>query len=342
MGYSLSLNKTGRKLVVVDYISTYYSGEIYKINIYDITNDAISLDISINGDFNNGSPLGTLSINTVSFNGEGTKFAIVETDNTKGVLIYNTLLSSFESPFIYPTTPTSINNLFSLQFSHNSDKIIYCVDTVTPNQIYAIISDTSNTLIGNPIEIESSYPNISKGYVPLSINFDGNIVAISHNETTVKVYTYNDPSWVQLGQDISDNGATEFGFSISLDASGTKLAIGSPSNNLVNVYEYSISSWTQFGQTIYGPSNGNSGFSVSLDASGAKLAIGCPSNNLVEVYEYSDPSWTLLGNTIHGPTNSDFGHIVDLNNTGNILAIGAPIYDNSNGYFAVYRHEELI
>jgi hypothetical protein len=144
----------------------------------------------------------------------------------------------------------------------------------------------------------------------VSLSADGSIVAIGapYNDGNgngsghVRVYEYNGTSWVQLGADI--DGEAEFdqsGWSVSLSADGSVVAIGAPYNNgngsgsgHVRVYEWINSSWVQRGADIDGEAvDDNSGYNVSISADGSIVAIGAPYNGgngifsgHVQVYEY--------------------------------------------------------
>ena len=98
--------------------------------------------------------------------------------------------------------------------------------------------------------------------------------------------------WQQLGQDIDGEASNdESGYSVSLSADGTKVAIGATYNDgsgnvssdnrgSVRVYQYNGTSWIQMGQDIDGEASlDRSGYSVSLSADGTKVAIGAYLND---------------------------------------------------------------
>ena len=155
----------------------------------------------------------------------------------------------------------------------------------------------------------------------------------------------------QLGADIvgADAGA-EFGTSVSLNAVGTRVAIGAPvwssSKGKVQVYErFSGGAWTQLGQTISGTVNNRLvGESVSLNSAGDRIAVGEPNGDRVKVYEYdtSTSAWSQLGATINGEAgNDDTGQFVSLSSDGSRLAIGAPGNDgaiSNGGHVRVFEY----
>ena len=203
--------------------------------------------------------------------------------------------------------------------------------------------------LGGDINGESTGDN--SGY-SVSLSGSGSRVAIgalfnncpSSNSGHVRVYGYSGSSWGQLGADLcgSDND-DEFGHSVSLSGSGSRLAVGAPFNDdaggntgQVQVFDYG-GTWTQIGNDIGGTGwDDNAGFSVSLSDDGTRLAIGSPMNDnpgtnsgQVRVYTYSNGSWNQLGNDISGSNSGDqLGYSVSLSSDGNRLAVGIPLNDN--------------
>jgi len=92
----------------------------------------------------------------------------------------------------------------------------------------------------------------------------------------------------QLGADINGEAAVDkSGFSVSLNATGDRVAIGATLNDgnginsgHVRIYSWNGMAWTQLGADINGEAAGDqSGFSVSLNATGDRVAIGATLNN---------------------------------------------------------------
>ena len=127
--------------------------------------------------------------------------------------------------------------------------------------------------------------------------------------------------FVITGSDVNGEDSDDyFGWSVSLDADGDRMAIGAIYNDgngnnsgHVRVYALSSGTWTQLGSDINGEaSNDQSGRSVSLNAAGDRVAIGAPYNDgaykysgHVRIYAYSSNAWTQLGSDIDGEANSD-------------------------------------
>ena len=205
---------------------------------------------------------------------------------------------------------------------------------------------------GNKIIGEAAY---DESGISVSINDAGTIVAIGsiHNDGNgtdaghVRVYEYNSGTWIQKGTDIDGEAAgDESGTSVSLNNSGTILAIGSPKNDgngvdagHVRIYEFASNTWTQVGSDIDGEAAGDeSGTSVSLSNSGTILAIGSPKNDgngvdagHVRVYEFASNTWTQVGSDIDGVAGDELGASLNLNGLGTILVVGAPLADGEAG-----------
>jgi hypothetical protein len=186
----------------------------------------------------------------------------------------------------------------------------------------------------------------------VSLSADGTIVAIgapNNNGYTghVRVYKNIAGTWTQIGSDIDGETADDVsGYSVSLSADGSVVAIGAYGNDgngveagHVRVYQNNAGSWTQIGSDIDGEAAGDdSGYSVSLSDNGSVLAIGAPSNDSltghVRIYENNAGNWTQIGSDIDGETQwNGSGWSVSLSADGTEVAIGA-VYNSDNGTYA--------
>jgi hypothetical protein len=204
--------------------------------------------------------------------------------------------------------------------------------------------------LGEDIYGEASFD--SSGY-SVSLANDGNRLAIGapgndgngERSGHVRVYSWSDNAWLQLGDDIDGETAGDLsGFSVSLSDEGNRLSVGAPTNDgngpdsgHVRVFTWSGTSWVQLGEDIDGEAAGDwsgSSMAVSLSADGSRLAIGAQRNERstghVRVYEWSGTAWLQLGDDIDGDMPGDgFGRSVSLAAGGNLLAISAPYKDGS-------------
>tara|TARA_Y100001954_G_scaffold149742_2_gene159219 strand:+ start:2633 stop:8311 length:5679 start_codon:yes stop_codon:yes gene_type:complete len=220
-------------------------------------------------------------------------------------------------------------------------------------------------------DIDGKHEGILFG-ISVSLSADGTIFAAgalynSGNKGHVRVYKWNDSAWNQMGNDIDgEANNNKFGWSVSLSADGTILAIGATYNDVntgnendntghVRVYEWNGINWDQLGADIDGEAAGDhSGYSVSLSSDGKIVAIGAERNSgngnesgHVRVYDYDEnrnPEWKQLGSDIDGEAAGNHSGIsVSLSSDGTILAVGAP-YNNgpanisSIGHVRVYQY----
>ena len=215
-------------------------------------------------------------------------------------------------------------------------------------------------------DINGNIPNQQSGF-SVSLNNAGNIVAIGSPYFTanglVKLYIYNDVSWVQLGSTIVGEALYDcLGVSVVLNGIGDIVAIYAPSADGVNgantghtrIYKYSNNDWVQLGQDIDGtlqfeasPENDSNTY-ISLNTLGNIVAIGNYRANQyigeVKVFKYSVNSWIQLGNTISGEGDY-FGFSVSLNSTGYILAASATHNSGANGIQSgsvrIYKYNDI-
>ena len=264
------------------------------------------------------------------------------------------------STSLIPRNPTSIDlgsiakywgNAYIRDISTTNIDVFGSLKTYKYDETYRKLGETITNLSGSTNDVFGSR---------VAINDEGNIIAVTsggfsptgtHLPTDskfVRIYKYNDISWVKISPDISGASA------VSLNSNGTIAAI---SNNYINshintgqvkVYRYvNDNSWVQISQTIVYTTDDNA---ISLNASGNILAIGSPSSNAngflsgsTSVYKHiTDGSWIQLGQTIGGgEPEAEAGYSVSLDSTGYILAIGAvgvsSNFNISNGQVRVYR-----
>jgi len=180
----------------------------------------------------------------------------------------------------------------------------------------------------------------------------------------------------QLGADINGEAVwDESGYSVSLSADGTRVAIGALGNagngtrsGHTRIYEYdSINGWTQLGADINGEAAWDeSGYSVSLSSDGTRVAIGAPGNDgggsisgHSRIYEHDGinedadgiDGWTQLGTDIDGEAAGDSeaageesGYSVSLSGDGTRVAIGAPGNDgggDTSGHTRIYEYDGI-
>jgi len=189
----------------------------------------------------------------------------------------------------------------------------------------------------------------------VAISADGNRVVVGAytngdggtDAGHVRVYELSGGTWVQLGGDIDGQDEGDWcGFSVSVSADGTRIAIGSRNSSAngansghVRVFTYGSGTWTQIGQDIMGESSNDlAGRSVSLSADGSRLAIGAVGDGgvgtnagYVQVYTEIGGTWTQLGVDIDAEGAGDAcGASVSLSGNGTLQAIGSS-FNSGNG-----------
>jgi hypothetical protein len=207
-------------------------------------------------------------------------------------------------------------------------------------------------------DINGEAPNDVAGS-SISLNTNGNRIAIgaSSNDGVngsssghCRIYEWNGSAWNQLGSDIDGEAANDFSGSVSINTTGTIVAIGASGNDAggtntgqVRVYEWNGSSWIQKGSDIDSDNtNASFGSLLSIDEAGTTfIASGYSFLNgalgFVKIYTWNGSNWVQKGQTILGDNGSDFlGTDVDINEDGSIIAVGA-VTGNANGYARVLK-----
>ena len=191
---------------------------------------------------------------------------------------------------------------------------------------------------------------------------DSNTVAIGapfndgngHYSGHVRIYKWRGNTWVQIGNDIDGEAASDlFGFSVSMPDS-TTVAIGGVNNigngfysGHVRIYRWNGSNWLQKGSDIDGEAAGDySGQSVSMPDSNT-VAIGAPRNSgngseagHVRIYNWNGNFWVQKGGDIDGEAAGDWSGVSVSMPDSNTIAIGARSNDGNGidaGHVRIYR-----
>lgn len=205
--------------------------------------------------------------------------------------------------------------------------------------------------------------------IAVSISANGHRLAVSKIPGTspypvsyVYIYEWNGSGWVQLGNVIigdPSEGYRHFGYSLSIDASGSRLAIGTRffSDGAMGidlgagqVFEFDGEEWVQIGQNLIGTDEDDQfGFSISISADGQRLAIGAPNNSdafslggHVRVYQWMNDEWQLMDAPITGQSFAEYsGSAISLSGNGDRIAIGVPYkafpFNNSIGEVRIFE-----
>ena len=294
---------------------------------------------------------GTWSQLGSDISGSATKVAI-SGDGTKVFNSHSTNLYSYE---------LSSGNWVTYRPTLTTDGSIVKVDSTSSGDEIALSKNNSNKVyeqslvqqqLGADIDGEAQYDHSGTS---VSLSSDGSRVAIGapYNDENgsssghVRVYDWSGSSWTQVGSDIDgEAGGDHSGFSVSLSADGSRVAIGAPSKDSnsgqVTVYELNGSAWVQMGSVFSGSANNERlGMSVSLNSDGTKLAFGATgyyySSGNATVYSWSGTSWTIMGLHMVGAMGDEFGTSVSLSSDGTRVAIGAAA-SWTRGYVKVFEY----
>ena len=214
-----------------------------------------------------------------------------------------------------------------------------------------IYEDTSGNWIQIGSTISGENDNDDSGWLVI-ISGDGSTVAIAapfnddagSDSGYVRIFKNNSGTWTQLGNSINGEATDDLsGYSVSLSADGTIVAIGSQWNDdngdnagHVRVYKYvSGTTWTKIGDNINGEAAGDASggiLSVSLSADGTTVAIGSQrhdsSTGHTRVYKNISGTWRKIGIDLDGDVTYDrSGWSVSLSDDGTRVAIGTPLDD---------------
>jgi hypothetical protein len=203
-----------------------------------------------------------------------------------------------------------------------------------------IAGAAANGFFGWSVSLSSDGTRVAIG-APL----DGNVQ--DPGFVQMYIFTGMDGQWTKLGNKL-ENGENgdRFGYSVSMDRTGTQVAIGAirGSNEegyltgLVKVFRIHNQVWSSIGQTLTGKSEfSNFGLSVSLSSGGDFLAIGAPNqenypgSGMVNVYALShNYSWVSSKPIISDIDESSLGFSVSL--TTARMIVGLPTLNEARVY----------
>ena len=367
-GHSVSISEDGLIMAVS---ARYFSGDIANsdighVRIYEwYNNNWLQIGSDIIGE-NDNEKIG----NSISLNANGNMIAIGISEYNSGnggVRIYQNINNAWTKIGELNGYNDSVADHLDVVLSSDG-KIVaygsYMNNSVTGRvDVYKYVNNTWESM-GNILGTSAGEMFGAK----IALSADGNILATSapansdngNNLGQVRVYNYINNTWNQLGSDIDGESDNDYsGSSVSLNAAGNILAIGSMNNDdndtnetrgHVRVYKYingkyADADWIQLGNDIDGKFvNSMFGNSVSLNNDGYLLAIGAknsvthvaPSHALanfsnmgdVNIYQYSsdgfNDKWVKMGIDITGENKEDrFGSSVALSGNGHILVVGA-------------------
>jgi len=180
--------------------------------------------------------------------------------------------------------------------------------------------------------------------VTICLSDNGQVMAIADSDDYygtgfVQLYRMKNKKWTLIQTMKGTTTGERFGHSISLDPSGTYLAVGSLEKHIrlrgnVRTYKYNKNKWSRIGQTLVG-SNSYSyskfGYSVSMSSNGKpRVAVGISGFRVGKddvgqciIYQLNPSNkWAKIANSINGSwDDGEFGYRVSLSSGGNHVAV---------------------
>ncbi len=351
-GFSVSMNNDGNRVVVGEVQDQNVIAHLGQVKAYEYTNESWQqLGQTIVGDAG-----GRFFGYAVSMNGNGNILAIGNPMVDNGLVKVYKLEDTTWVKLGNDLIGQSFGDMFgqAIELNHTGNRIVIGSPGNNGNgnnggrtQVFEYTND-SWLQLGNNINGEFGLDYSGEA---VSINFQGNIIAVgaktnnggSSNAGHVRVFQFDGTNWVQQGEDINGEAAGDLsGRAISLNASGTIVAIGAADNDAngtssgqVRIFEFLNNQWVKLGADIDGENEfDNLGRAVSINGNGHVVAVAssyASIGGLVKLYQYLNEEWQQVDETLLGDNDGDgFGFSINLNSRGDILAIGAPFYDGNN------------
>ena len=236
---------------------------------------------------------------------------------------------------------------------------LYYFDNTNAGMGYTVQSDIVPVQLGDWQLLGTEFKGdaAGDGLTGNCISADGKTIAVSASGVSsngytdngvVRVYTYVNNAWTQVGSDINGE-ATNAKLSVNnISADGNTVLCFSVlgGQGFCHSFRYMNSTWTKIGQDIQG--NAESSLrKLNMSPDGNTVAIGDIYNSdigsrrgIVQVYGYSQSNntWTQLGQNIYGESDGDKSGYVSLSSDGTVVAIGAYENDGNNGNIEISGH----
>jgi len=220
-----------------------------------------------------------------------------------------------------------------------------------------IAFDTHNKILfGDSNNITNFYKvhNFIKKFnrISISLNYTATIIAIgnpSYNNNAGIVLIYNITNKNNFENIFKLEGKyfnNNFGYSVSLNNTGTVIAIASKTKKRGVVHLYEISTKYKpkklYNFVVNDAFTNGSAISISLSGDGLTLAIGVPGfiNKLGNIKVYELDTFKKIFEAFGRNFGDCFGNSVSLSKDGEILAVGASGYRNNTGQVKIFKCKE--
>jgi hypothetical protein len=299
-GRAVSLSSDGTRVAIGAPFAGPVDPDSGQVSVYELSESTwVRMGSVFSGSVNN-DRLGT----SVSLNSDGTKLAfgaVQPGSNTGYVKVYSWDGTSWTQDaggvYLYGD---ATGDDYGTSVSLSSDGTRLAVGAAGYNTSgYVRVYEFSGNAWGQLGSITNGEGSTDRFGFSVSLSSDGTRFAAggignTANSGHVRVYEWmwlayaGSYDWTQVGSDIdSESSADNFGYSVSLNSDGTRLAAGAIFNNSnrghTRIFDsqtsFGTTSWNQIGSDIDGEaSNDYSGTSVSLSSNGLRLAIGAPNS----------------------------------------------------------------
>lgn len=384
LGGSVAINANGDRIITgansYHAFSTSSNGYAYVYRWNDVA--WIQTALKINSEQQN-----SLFGWSVAMDGTGTRIAIGAPLNSAGgnargkVKIYDYNFNNIEELYsTYDTIGNTLNGVtdneqfgYSLAMSNDGNTVVAGTPFSNSKLGHVRVHRWNGSdwqQLGNPIT--GTVENERFGH-SVNITSDGNRIVVGSNEKDgpvgirngcVRVYDWNETTWVQVGNDIDGKQYNESsGHSVAINSDGSRIVIGANLYDVnddvrnigaARVYKKTDTDWEQVGNDIIGESAQDCfGYSVDINNSGTIIAVGADSHNSgrgqVSSYHWNGNTWMKVGGSINGQNTGDnLGTSVAINSDGTKLITGADSYDKGgvsnqqvNGQVRMYTYDLL-
>jgi hypothetical protein len=210
-------------------------------------------------------------------------------------------------------------------------------------QVYTLHINETWKLLGDTLTGEAAGDQFGTS---LALSQDGRTLAVGSDEHDatglnagrVRVFSYTNQVWQQLGQSIDALEAKDdFGYSLALSSDGTVLAIGAWEHaetlGYVRVFKKDDNEvWQPMGSTIYGDAVGSQfGISVDISDDANVLIVGANEYNFGQqdlpgrayVYRFDGSNWQRVSILVGDAPDDRFGWSVAMSADGSVVAVSA-------------------
>ena len=174
----------------------------------------------------------------------------------------------------------------------------------------------------------------------VSISANGNIVAFGEplyngGHGLVRVFKWQNNVWEQIGNDLSGQAGSQFGWNIDLSGDGNTIVIGPFVDSLLEVFHWEGSDWVARQVNLQNWLESNC---VSINYNGDRIAAGAGFYGNVSIFEWNGSEYIQNGNLLSDytiPADSlnyaNFGGHISMDSTGFEIAVSEDwLSDNSH------------